>query len=276
MLLKAQKEGYAVPAFNVHNMEMVQAVVESAALLRSPVIIAATPGTFQYAGRDYIQAIVEAAARRYSIPITLHLDHHESLEEIKESLLLGTKSVMIDASRRPFEENIRIVKEVVQLAREHGATVEAELGRVGGQEDDLEVDDGDSYYTEPQAAKEFVEKTGIDSLAVAIGTAHGLYRSKPKLDFERLAEIRKVVDIPLVLHGASGVSDADVRRCIQLGICKVNVATELKITFADELRKYLTEHEDESDPRKFMQPAKEAMKEVVQKKIEMCMSNNRY
>lgn len=276
MLLKAQKEGYAVPAFNVHNMETVQAVVESAAQLRSPVIIAATPGTFKYAGRDYIQAIVEVAAKRYSIPITLHLDHHESIEGIKESLLLGTKSVMIDASRLPFEENIRVVKEVVQLAREFGATVEAELGRVGGQEDDLVVDDADSYYTDPQAAREFVERTGIDSLAVAIGTAHGLYRSEPKLDFERLAEIRKVVDVPLVLHGASGVSDDDVRRCIQLGICKVNIATELKMKFAGELRTYLMEHKDESDPRKFMQPAKEAMKELVKEKIEMCMSNNRY
>jgi len=276
LLLKAQKEGYAVPAFNIHNLETIQAVVETASELRSPVILAATPGTFKYAGRDYIQAIAETAAKKYSIPIALHLDHHENIEDIKESIELDTKSVMIDGSHLPFEENIQVVKQVVELAHSKGATVEAELGRLGGQEDDLVVDDDDSYYTDPQAAKEFVERTGVDSLAVAIGTAHGLYKSAPKLDFKRLREIREVVSVPLVLHGASGIPFEDVRKCIELGCCKVNIATELKIPFSNALRQYLIDHPDANDPRKYMEPAKQAMKQVVKEKIEMCMSANRY
>jgi tagatose 1,6-diphosphate aldolase GatY/KbaY len=276
MLLKAQKEGYAVPAFNVHNLETIQVIVEAAAELRSPVILAGTPGTFQYGGRDYIQAIAETAAKRYDVPIALHLDHHETLEDIQASVELGTKSVMIDASHHPFEENIKTVKEVVEYAHQHGATVEAELGRLGGQEDDLVVDEADSFYTDPAAAKEFVDRTGIDSLAVAIGTAHGLYKSEPKLDFERLAQIKETVDVPLVLHGASGISVEDVRKAIELGCCKVNIATELKIPFSSAVRTYLVENEDANDPRKYMAPGKEAMKKVVKDKILMCKSENRY
>jgi len=196
MLLKAQKEGYAVPAFNIHNLETIQVIVEAAAELRSPVILAGTPSTFSYGGRDYIQSIVDTASNRYDIPIALHLDHHESLEDIQKSVELGTKSVMIDGSHHPFEENIQIVREVVEYAHAKGVTVEAELGRLGGQEDDLVVDEADSFYTDPASSKEFVERTGIDSLAVAIGTAHGLYKSEPKLDFERLVEIQKIVDVP--------------------------------------------------------------------------------
>lgn len=276
MLLRAQKEGYAVPAFNIHNLETIQVIVETAAELGSPVILAGTPGTFSYAGRDYIQAIVEVAAKKYQVPIALHLDHHETLEDIKASVELGTKSVMIDASHHPFEENVKIVKEVVDYAHANGATVEAELGRLGGQEDDLVVDEADSFFTDPKAAKEFAEKTGIDSLAVAIGTAHGLYAAEPKIDFERLEQIREVVDIPLVLHGASGIPEADVRRCIELGCTKVNIATELKIPFSSHLREYLVQHPEANDPRKYMEPAKAAMKAVVAEKIKMCMSNNRY
>lgn len=276
MLLRAQKEGYAVPAFNIHNLETIQVIVETAAELGSPVILAGTPGTFSYASRDYIQAIVEVAAKKYQVPIALHLDHHETLEDIKASVELGTKSVMIDASHHPFEENVKIVKEVVDYAHANGATVEAELGRLGGQEDDLVVDEADSFFTDPKAAKEFADKTGIDSLAVAIGTAHGLYAAEPKIDFERLEQIREVVDIPLVLHGASGIPEADVRRCIELGCTKVNIATELKIPFSSHLREYLVQHPEANDPRKYMEPAKAAMKAVVAEKIKMCMSNNRY
>jgi tagatose 1,6-diphosphate aldolase GatY/KbaY len=276
MLLHAQQHQYAVPAFNIHNLETIQVIVETAEELRSPVILAATPGTFSYGGRDYIQAIVEAAARRSTVPITLHLDHHETLEDIQVSIELGTRSVMIDASHHPFQDNIAIVKEVVKYAHAHETTVEAELGRLGGQEDDLVVDEADSFYTDPASAQTFVEQTGIDSLAVAIGTAHGLYKFEPKLDFERLADIRKIVDIPLVLHGASGIPAADVRRCIGLGCCKVNIATELKIPFSDALRQYLMEHPEANDPRKYMAPAKQAMKQVVAEKIQMCMSEGRY
>ena len=276
MLLKAQREKYAVPAFNFHNLETIQVIVEAAAEMNSPLILAGTPGTFEYGGRDYLQAIIETAARKYSIPIAIHLDHHETFESIKESIDLGTKSVMIDASHHPFEENIELVSKVVEYAHRYDVTVEAELGRLGGQEDDLVVDEKDSFFTNPDAAVEYAERTRIDSLAVAIGTAHGLYKSEPKLDFERLEEIRKKVSIPLVLHGASGVSVQDVRKCISLGITKVNIATELKIPFSDELRKYLMENTEANDPRKYMAKAKEEMKKVVIEKIKMCMSNDRY
>ncbi len=276
MLLKAQREKYAVPAFNFHNLETIQVIVEAAAEMNSPLILAGTPGTFEYGGRDYLQAIIETAARKYSIPIAIHLDHHETFESIKKSIDLGTKSVMIDASHHPFEENIELVSKVVEYSHRYDVTVEAELGRLGGQEDDLVVDEKDSFFTNPDAAVEYAERTRIDSLAVAIGTAHGLYKSEPKLDFERLEEIRKKVSIPLVLHGASGVSVQDVRKCISLGITKVNIATELKIPFSDELRKYLMENTEANDPRKYMAKAKEEMKKVVIEKIKMCMSNDRY
>lgn len=276
ILLKAQKEGYAVPAFNCHNLETIQVIAETASELKSPVIIAGTPGTFDYAGRDYIQSIIETAAKKYNVPIIIHLDHHTDINSIKESLELGTKSVMIDASHYSYEENIKIVSDVVKLAYSYGATVEAELGMLGGQEDDLIVDEKDSKYTNPSQAADFVKRTGIDSLAVAIGTAHGLYKEEPKLDFERLKEIREVVDIPLVLHGASGVPEESVRKAISLGITKVNIATELKIPFSNELRKYLIEHPEANDPRKYMADAKKAMADVVKEKILMCMSENRY
>lgn len=276
LLLHAQKNGYAVPAFNCHNLETIQVIVETANELRSPVIIAGTPGTFDYAGRDYIQSIVETAAKKYNIPIVLHLDHHTKIEDIEASLKLGTKSVMIDASHHSYDENITIVKKVVELAHKFDATVEAELGILGGQEDDLVVNEKDSKYTNPQQAVDFVKKTGIDSLAVAIGTAHGLYKEDPKLDFERLKEIRSLVTIPLVLHGASGVPEEAVKKTISLGITKVNIATELKIPFSHKLREYLVAHPEENDPRKYMKDAKKAMAEVVKEKILMCMSQNRY
>lgn len=276
LLLHAQKNGYAVPAFNCHNLETIQVIVETANELRSPVIIAGTPGTFDYAGRDYIQSIVETAAKKYNIPIVLHLDHHTKIEDIEASLKLGTKSVMIDASHHSYDENIAIVKKVVELAHKFDATVEAELGILDGQEDDLVVNEKDSKYTNPQQAVDFVKKTGIDSLAVAIGTAHGLYKEDPKLDFERLKEIRSLVTIPLVLHGASGVPEEAVKKAISLGITKVNIATELKIPFSHKLREYLVTHPEENDPRKYMKDAKKAMAEVVKEKILMCMSQNRY
>ena len=277
MLLKAQREKYAVPAFNFHNLETIQVITEAASDLKSPVILAGTPGTFSNGGRDYLQALVEVASRRYKdIPIAMHLDHHETFESIKESIDLGTKSVMIDASHHTFEENISIVKEVVDYAHRWDVTVEAELGRLMGQEDDMEVDEKEAFFTDPEAAYEYTERTGIDSLAVAIGTAHGLYRLEPKLDFERLEEIRKRVNIPLVLHGASGIKGEDIRKCISLGITKVNIATELKIPFSKEVRKYLMEHPEENDPRKYMAKAKEEMKKVVAEKIRICMSNDRY
>ncbi|WP_226035929.1 tagatose-bisphosphate aldolase subunit GatY [Aquibacillus saliphilus] len=275
MLIKARKEGYAVPAFNIHNLETIQTVVEAAVEMNSPLILAATPGTMKYAGRAYIQAIVEVAARENDIPIALHLDHHETVESIDESLELGTKSVMIDGSHGTFEDNIALSKQVADKAHTHGATIEAELGKLVGQEDDLIVEAKDAAYTDPDTVQEFVERTGIDSLAVAIGTGHGLYESKPDLDFDRLEKIKNLVDIPIVLHGASGISKEDVQKCISLGCAKVNISTELKIPFSTALRDHLFANPDETDPRKYMNPAKAKMKEAAIEKILICMSDGK-
>lgn len=275
LLLDAQKGKYAVPAFNVHNMETIQTVVEAAAELRSPIIVAATPGTMKYAGPEFFIKMVEICSEKYDIPVAMHLDHHESYDEIVNAIQIGTKSTMIDASHLDFEENIAMVKKVVDYAHRFDVTVEGELGILGGQEDDLVRDEKDSKYTNPAQAKEYVERTGIDSLAVAIGTAHGVYKEEPKLDFDRLAEIRAVVDVPLVLHGASGVPADQVKKAIELGITKVNIATELKMPFAEALREVLINKPNESDPRKYFGPAKEAMKKVAIEKILMCGSNGR-
>ena len=275
MLLNAQTDGYAVPAFNIHNLETVRVVVETAAEMRSPIILAGTPGTISYAGAKYIVEIAEAASRLHDIPIALHLDHHESFGSIKELIDLGVKSVMIDGSHHEFEENIRIVREVVKYAHARDVTVEAELGRLGGQEDDLIVDEKDALYTNPDQAAEFIERTGIDSLAVAIGTAHGMYKSEPKLDFQRLAEIREKTSTPLVLHGASGIAGKDVRKTIELGITKVNVATELKIAFSDKVKEHFLANPEANDPRKYMEPGKEAMANLIREKIDICGSANR-
>ena len=276
MLLNAQRDGYAVPAFNIHNLETLQVVVDTAVEMRSPVIIAGTPSTIEYAGAEYINAMAEVAAHKYDIPIAIHLDHFEDVEAIKRNIDIGFKSCMIDASKLEFEKNIAKVKEVVDYAHKFDATVEAELGKLGGQEDDLIVDEKDAMYTNPNDAAEFVKKTGIDSLAVAIGTAHGLYKGEPKLDFERLKEIRSKVEVPLVLHGASDVPDELVMKAISLGICKVNVATDLKIPFSGALKEYFNEHPEANDPRKYMTPGKEAMKKIVEHKIQICGSANRY
>lgn len=275
ILIDAQKKGYAVPAFNIHNLETALAVAEASQELKSPVILAATPGTFKFNGRQYIDAIVKTIADHVEIPLTLHLDHHEAFTDIKMSVDLGCKSVMIDASHCLFEENITRVKEVVDYVHNLSGSVEAELGKIGGIEDDLSVDKDDERYTDPTTAKIFVERTEVDSLAVAIGTAHGIYKSTPKLDYERLKEIRAVVDVPLVLHGASGIPDESIKKCIELGICKVNIATELKIPFTNAIREFLIAHPEENDPRKYFLPAKEAVKEVVKQKILLCKSNNR-
>ncbi len=275
MLIKARKEGYAVPAFNIHNLETIHTVIEAAVELKSPVILAATPGTMDYSGRAYIQAIAEVAARENDIPIALHLDHHETLETIEESLKLGTKSVMIDGSFGSFEDNIALTKKVVDMAKKYDGAVEAELGKLVGQEDDLVVDAADGAYTDPDTVVEFIERTGVDTLAVAIGTGHGVYESEPKLDFDRLEKIKNLIDIPIILHGASGISQEDVRKCISLGCAKVNISTELKIPFSDALRKVLVENPNETDMRKYMGPAKDKMKEVVIEKIKMCMSDGK-
>ncbi|WP_370549166.1 tagatose bisphosphate family class II aldolase [Edwardsiella tarda] len=275
MLYRAQREGYAVPAFNIHNLETIQAVTETAAELASPVILAGTPGTFSYAGTDNLVVLCRQAAARHDLPLALHLDHHESPADIGAKVRAGVRSVMIDASALPFTQNIATVAEVVRFCRRYGVSVEAELGRLGGKEDDWQVDEAESRLTDPEAAAEFVERSGIDSLAVAIGSAHGLYRGEPHLDFTRLAAIRQRVAIPLVLHGASGLPAEMVREAIALGICKVNVATELKIAFADALKRYFQAHPEANDPRQYMAAGKQAMRAVVAEKIRLCGSAGR-
>ena len=228
MLLNAQKGNYAVGAFNVENMEMVMAVMEAAEELKSPVIMQTTPSTVKYAGLDFFLANVKAAAERASVPVAMHLDHGSSFELAMQAYRTGYTSIMIDGSHESFEGNIAVSKAVADACAPSGIPVEAELGKVGGKEDDLDGGD-DNPYTDPNQAVEFVKRTGVNSLAVAIGTAHGVYKGEPKLDLDRLSEIRKVVDIPLVLHGTSGVPDETVTECVNRGICKVNYATDLRI-----------------------------------------------
>ena len=271
MLIKARKEGYAVPAFNIHNLETLHVIIEAAVELKSPIIIAASPGTVTYAGLDYVHAMVDVAARKHDIPIALHLDHHESLEAIEPALELGVKSVMIDGSKLSFEENIALTKSIVERAHKEGATVEAELGKVRDSSS-ASATDG---YTDPSLAEQFVAETGVDSLAIAIGTGHGVYEKGTKLDLGRLAKIQEQVDVPLVLHGASGISSEEVHKCIKLGVAKVNISTELKMPFTKGLRAYLIDNPTASDLRKYMQPAKQGMKEVVIEKIKMCMSDGK-
>lgn len=240
--------------------------------MRSPVILAGTPGTFKHIALEEIYALCSAYSISYDMPLALHLDHHESLDDIRHKVNAGVRSAMIDGSHFPFEENVKLVKSVVDFCHAKDCSVEAELGRLGGVEDDMSVDAESAFLTDPQEAKRFVERTGVDSLAVAIGTAHGLYTKTPKIDFQRLGEIREVVDVPLVLHGASDVPDEYVRRTIELGVCKVNVATELKIAFADAVKAWFAENPQGNDPRYYMRVGMDAMKEVVRSKINVCGS----
>lgn len=273
LLLDAQKKGYAIGAFNVENMEMVQAVVAAAEELRSPVIMQTTPSTLKYADADYFFANVAVAAKKATVPVVMHLDHGSSFELAMKAYRAGYTSIMIDGSHSVFEENIAVTKAVVDACHPGQVMVEAELGKVGGKEDDL--DGGNGGYTEPDEAAAFVEATGVDSLAVAIGTAHGVYKGVPKLDIDRLSEIREVVSIPLVLHGTSGVPDEDVKECIRRGICKVNYATDLRIAFTEGVTGYLKEHPDTIDPKKYNAAGREKVKEYVKSKMLVCGSNGR-
>ena len=271
LLLKAQKEHYAIGAFNVENMEMVQAVVAAAEELNAPVIMQTTPSTVKYADVDYFFANVATAAKNAKVPVVMHLDHGNSFDLAMKAYRAGYTSIMIDGSHESFEDNIKVTKSVVDACHSAGVPVEAELGKVGGKEDDLEGGDGNPY-TVPSEAVEFVNATGVDSLAVAIGTAHGVYKGIPKLDVDRLSEIREVVSIPLVLHGTSGVPDDAVKECIRRGICKVNYATDLRIAFTKGVRKYLLENPDAIDPKKYNASGREEVKQYAMSKIKVCGS----
>ncbi|MGE9882748.1 class II fructose-bisphosphate aldolase [Blautia obeum] len=268
MLLKAQQGGYAVGAFNVENMEMVKAVIAAAEELNAPVMLQTTPSTVKYGTLETYVGIVRAEAEKASVPVALHLDHGNSFELAVRAIKEGYTSVMIDGSGLGFEDNIDVTRRVVAVAAPNNIPVEAELGKVGGKEDDLEAD-GDTN-TDPAQAAEFVERTGVDSLAVAIGTAHGFYVGTPVLDKERLSEIRKVVDIPLVLHGASGLLDEDVMDCVKRGICKVNFATELRVAYTDAVKALLKEKPETFDPKAFGKVGIPAVKELVMSRMKVC------
>jgi len=272
MLDKARQNNYAVCAFNAENLEMIQAIIWGAEEMLAPVIIQTTPSTVKYTDCAYFHAIVRTAAENLRIPVALHLDHGNNFDLVCKAIKSGYSSVMIDASQKSLEENINITQKVAELAKAVKIPVEAELGQVGGKEDGLESD-GD-IYTNPSDAVKFVRQTGINSLAVAIGTAHGIYKTQPKLDLARLSEIKKVLkefDIPLVLHGATGLSDETIKECVKLGINKINFATELRLTYTNAVREKLNSNENENiiDVKIYSGYARERVKELVKEKIKL-------
>jgi len=292
----AEQRRYAVGAFNVYDMESVQSVVRAAELERSPAIIATTEGAVEYAGHEFIAELIRLAAERSNITYSMHLDHGKDMDIIRNCIRLGYTSVMIDASHFDFRNNIRVTKQVVSMAHKKGVSVEAELGTIGGVEDS--VSSKNIILTDPRDAKEFVEKTGCDTLAVAIGTSHGAYKfpGRSHLHIDRLREIRQVVKVPLVLHGASGipsdivrkarffgailggahgVSEEDTRAAVANGISKVNIDSDLRLTFDATIREVLKKHPEEFDPRKILGPARDAMTETVRYKMRLFGSSGK-
>jgi fructose-bisphosphate aldolase class II len=269
LLLKAEQGGYAVGAFNANNMEIVQAIVQAAERENSPVIMQASQGAINYAGLDFITGMVTMAAQSSSVPVALHLDHGTDFDQVVKCIRSGFTSVMYDGSKLPLEENIAITNKVLDMSRPIGVSVEAELGKIGGTEDNVHVSEKEAMYTDPEEARYFVEKTGVDSLAIAIGTAHGQYKGEPKLDLERLAKIKSLVKIPIVLHGSSGVPDDSIRKAIELGVRKVNIDTNIREAFVGEMRRVIAEKPDEIDPRKILGPAREAAIAIIREKIKV-------
>jgi fructose-bisphosphate aldolase class II len=291
MFAKALVSDYAIGAFNVNNMEIVQGIVDAAKIEKAPLILQVSAGARKYARPAYLVKLVEAAIEDTGLDICLHLDHGEDFDICKKCVDDGFTSVMVDGSKHPFEENIALTKQVVEYAHAHGVVVEAELGKLAGVEDNISVDERSAKFTDPAEAQEFVERTGVDSLAIAIGTSHGAYKFKgdPYLDFERLKEIHALIpETPLVLHGAStvlrefvdrcnefggkipgaqGVPEEMIREATKYGICKVNIDTDLRLAMTAEIRRFLVENPAEFDPRKYLGPARDAIQRMVQHKI---------
>jgi fructose-bisphosphate aldolase class II len=297
LLLPAKRGAYAVGAFNIQNLESLSAVVEAAVEEKSPVIVAVTPSAIKYGGLAYLSKIAKTAAESVSVPMSLHLDHGEDFETVSKCVEAGFTSVMIDGSFLKFEDNIAITRSVVDFAHSKGVSVEAELGRLAGVEEKT-VEEKETVLTDPDAAMDFVKRTGVDALAVAIGTSHGAYKFKgePKLDFERLKSINEKVEVPLVLHGASsvpqwiiekaqrygaelagarGIPEEHIKKAISLGITKINIDTDLRLAFTATVREVLAKSPKEFDPRKILGPAKEAMKEVVKGKMRLFGSSGK-
>jgi fructose-bisphosphate aldolase class II len=292
MFQKAYTGGYAIGAFNVNNMEILQAIVDAGVEEKAPLILQVSAGARKYARHEYLVKLVEAAIQTANLPIVLHLDHGEDFEVCKSCIDGGFTSVMIDASSKPFAENIRITKQVVEYAHARGVSVEAELGKLAGVEDAVNVKAEDATYTDPKQVQEFVQATGVDSLAIAIGTSHGAYKFKgeAKLDFARLETISKLVPgFPIVLHGASSVPQALVDECNKFGgqlpgakgvpeemlrqaarsaVCKINIDTDLRLAMTATIRKVFAEKPAEFDPRKYLGPARDAIKAVVKHKLQ--------
>ena len=269
ILQHADENGYAVGAFNVNNMEIIQAIAQAADELRAPVILQASQGAIKYAGIEYITSLVKTTAQQIDVPIALHLDHGTDFNEIMSCIRNGFTSVMIDASKHELEENIRLTKEIVKIAHAVGVSVEAELGKIGGTEDQIVVSEAEATYTDPEEARIFVEETGVDSLAIAVGTAHGVYKGEPKVDIDRIKEIDRVVSVPLVLHGSSGVPYDTLGKAVGAGIRKINIDTDIRASFAGSVKAFVTENPDEIDPRKILKPARAAMAETVKEKIKV-------
>ena len=303
MFKKAYDGGYAIGAFNVNNMEIVQGITEAAKELEAPLILQVSKGARAYANHTYLTKLVEAAVIETGLPICLHLDHGDSFETCKSCIDGGFTSVMIDASSKPFAENIEITKKVVEYAHDHGVVVEAELGTLAGVEDEVKVSAEDSSYTRPEEVEEFVSKTGCDSLAIAIGTSHGAYKFKPEqctrnadgilvpppLRFDVLEEVSKrLPGFPIVLHGSSsvpqdfvakinkfggkmpdavGIPEEQLRKAASMSVCKINIDSDLRLAMTASIREYMAEHPDHFDPRQYLKPARAAIKEMVAHKI---------
>lgn len=275
ILKKANEESYAVGGFNINNLEFLQGIIWAAEETNSPLILQTSEGALKYIGMEYVVGMVGAAVKNTTVPVALHLDHGSSFETIMKCIRNGYSSVMIDGSHYPFEENIELSRKVVEAAHAVGVSVEAELGQLGGVEDDISVDEEDATFTDPEQAVEFVEKTGVDALAIAIGTAHGVYSGDPKLDFERLKSIKEKIKIPVVLHGASGVSETDVKKAVSLGVNKVNINTDFQQVFNAKIREIFSADPDVYDPRKFCGPGRDAIKKEVINKIELLGSKGK-
>ncbi len=269
MLLDAQKNHYAVGAFNIENLEFVMAVLAAAEETKSPVIMQTTPGTVKFAGLDYFYGMVKAAAERASVPVALHLDHGDGYDRCMQALRTGYTSVMIDGSHESFEDNIALTASVAHAGAAMGVPVEAELGKVGGKEDDGPAVEGENPYTDPDEAREFVERTGCTSLAIGVGTAHGVYTETPHIEQDVVRAIRAAVDVPLVLHGTSGVPDEQVAEAVKNGICKVNYATELRQAYTRGYQGFMAENPDAFDPKK---PGRAGMAEIT-KIVKIRMEN---
>jgi ketose-bisphosphate aldolase len=274
MLIDARRNGYGVPAFNAENLEMIQGIIDGGLEANSPVIIQTTPSTLKYADPKTFYAMVKSIAEGVKLPIAIHLDHGNSFELCQKCIEVGYTSIMIDGSKLSFDDNLALTKKVVEIAHAKNIPVEAELGAVGGKEDAHVVLDKDAIYTKPAEAVEFVKQVDIDSLAIAIGTAHGHYKETPKLDFERLVKIAKLVSIPLVLHGTSGVADEDVARCVKAAMAKVNYATELRDTYTKALRGVLDDKEI-FDPKVYGKVGRAKIKELAIFRMKICGSINK-